>query len=276
MARIEELVGKVETLADPNARATIRELVQSLIELHGSGIERMLEVIVDANDAGLPLIDELAGDDIVESLLLLHGLHPLDLETRVIQALEKVRPYLQSHGGNVELLAVDDGVVRLRLEGSCHGCASSALTLKLAIEEAIYDAAPDVSALEVEGVVQQQSSTRLVTLQGKASSHNGDGWTEVDGLDSLSQGAAHTIEVRGQAVLFCKLDESFYAYSSTCRGCDQALEGAHFDTTALTCPTCGLRYDVMRAGRGVDRPDIHLEPFPLLIEQGVARVALHS
>ena len=168
MARIEELVGKVETLADPNARATARELIQALVELHGSGIERMLEVIVDANDAGLPLIDELAGDDIVASLLLLHGLHPLDLETRVIQALDNVRPFLQSHGGNVELLAVDQGIVRLRLDGSCNGCASSAQTLKLAIEEAIYDAAPDVSALELEGVVQQQSSTRLVTLQGKA------------------------------------------------------------------------------------------------------------
>jgi Fe-S cluster biogenesis protein NfuA len=182
MARIEELVGQVETIADPNARATTRELIQALVELHGNGIERMLEIIVDANDLGLSLIDELADDHLVASLLLLHGLHPLDLETRVMQALDKVRPYLQSHGGNVELLAVDEGVVRLRLDGSCHGCASSALTLKLAIEEAIYDAAPDVAALEVEGVVQQQSSTRLVTLQGKASSRNGDGWAEVSGL----------------------------------------------------------------------------------------------
>ena len=274
MARIEELVGKIETLADPNARSAARELVQSLMELHGRGFERMLEIVVDAKEPGLALIDQLASDDLVASLLLLYGLHPLELDARVMQALDKVRPYLKSHGGNVELLGVVEGVVRLKLEGSCHGCASSALTLKLAIEEAIYDAAPDVIGLEVEGVVQQQSTSGLVKLQGKAASDAGDAWTEVRGLESLVQGAARTIDVRGRPVLFCKLDETLYAYSSTCRGCGHALEGARFDTTALICPNCGSRYDVVRAGRGLDQPDVNLEPFPLLIEQGIARVAL--
>lgn len=96
----------------------------------------------------------LAGDVVVSSLLLLYGLHPLDLKTRVDQALERVRPFLRSHKGNVELVDVSQGVVRLRMEGSCNGCPSSAMTLKLAIEEAIYAAAPDVAAIEVEGVVQ--------------------------------------------------------------------------------------------------------------------------
>lgn len=272
--RIEELVGKIETLADPDAQANARELVQSLMDLHGAGIERMLEKIADSGPSGMQIIDDLARDALVSSLLLLYGLHPLDLETRVMQALDKVRPYLQSHGGNVELLGVDEGVLRLRLEGSCHGCASSAQTLKLAIEEAIYEAAPDVTGLQVDGVVQQQAASGLVKLQGRAAADNNDGWTEVGGLDSLIQGAARTIEVRGRAVLFCKLEETLYAYSSTCTACGQALEGAHLDRTALVCPSCGHRYDVMRAGRGLDRPDVFLEPFPLLVHQGKARVAL--
>jgi Fe-S cluster biogenesis protein NfuA/nitrite reductase/ring-hydroxylating ferredoxin subunit len=191
----------------------------------------------------------------------------------VLQALDKVRPYLQSHGGNVELMGVDEGVLRLKLEGSCHGCASSAQTLKLAIEEAIYEAAPDVTELQVEGVVQQAQSG-FVKLQGKAVADHKEGWTEVSGLDSLIQGAARTIEVGGRAVLFCKLEETFYAYSSTCTACGRALEGARLDRTALVCPNCGHRYDVMRAGRGLDRPDVFLEPFPLLVQQGIARVAL--
>lgn len=275
MARIEELVGKIETLPDPNARSAARDLVQSLMELHGSAVERMLEIIVEAREPGMPLIDELAGDALVASVLLLYGLHPLELQTRVMEALDKVRPYLKTHGGNVELLGVDEGVVRLKLEGSCHGCASSALTLKLAIEEALYEKAPDIVALEVEGVVEQQSTPGLVKLQGKRNSdRDDDGWAEVAGLDSLSQGAARTIEVRGRPVLFCKLDETVYAYSSTCRGCGKALEGALFDTTALICPNCGSRYDVVRAGRGLDNPNTHLEAFPLLVEQGIARVAL--
>ena len=85
------------------------------------------------------------------SLLLVHGLHPYDVETRVEQALDGVRPYLGSHGGDVELLGVtDDGVVRLRLLGSCDGCPSSSVTLKLAVEEAIEAAAPEVDGIEVE------------------------------------------------------------------------------------------------------------------------------
>ena len=279
-ARIEELVGRMEMLADPAARASARELVQTLMDLHGSGIERMLEIIAETKAPGIGpgvgLIDELAKDELVAGLLLLYGLHPLHLDTRVRQALDEVRPYLKSHGGNVELLGVEEGVVRLRLEGSCHGCASSALTLKLAIEEAIYEAAPDVVALEVEGVVEQQSRAvpAFVQLQGKLPSAGGDGWTEVSGLETLGQGAARTIEVRGRPVLFCKLEETLYAYSSICGGCGQALEGARVDLTALVCPSCGLRYDVVRAGRGLDQPGVHLEPFPLLVEQGIARVAL--
>jgi Fe-S cluster biogenesis protein NfuA len=101
----------------------------------------------------------------------LYGLHPLDLETRVRQALEQVRPYLQSHGGNVELLGVEGGIIRLRLQGSCHGCPSSAQTLKSTIEEAIAEKAPDAAGLQVEGEI---SSTN-----GDAAHH---GHTEHHGL----------------------------------------------------------------------------------------------
>ena len=116
------------------------------MDLHAAALEKMLAIIGDPK-----LIDRLARDDLVGSVLLLYGLHPLDLETRVHQALEQARPLLRSHGGNVELVSLVDGVVRLRLLGSCHGCPSSALTLKSAIEDAIFAQAPDVPAIEVEG-----------------------------------------------------------------------------------------------------------------------------
>ena len=88
---------------------------------------------------------------------MLYGLHPLDLETRVLQALAQVRPYLRSHGGNVELIGVRDGVVHLRLVGSCHGCPSSAITMRQTIEKAILGKAPDVIAIEVEGAAEMPS-----------------------------------------------------------------------------------------------------------------------
>jgi Fe-S cluster biogenesis protein NfuA len=108
--------------------------------MYGEGLSR----IVAANS--VPVEDEL-----VAHLLLLHGLHPVPVRQRVSGALDEVRPYLMAHGGGVELVGVDEGVVRLRLEGACNGCPSSALTLKSAVEEAIHKAAPDIERIEAEG-----------------------------------------------------------------------------------------------------------------------------
>src|SRR5262249_27957987 len=127
------------------ARARTREIVQALLDLHGAGLERILEHVASAGDPGLGVIDALGRDDVVGGLLLLYGLHPVDLETRVRQGLDAVRPYLRSHGGSVELLGVTEGVVRLRLLGGCDSCPSSARTLEAAIEDAIYVRAPDVT-----------------------------------------------------------------------------------------------------------------------------------
>jgi Fe-S cluster biogenesis protein NfuA len=154
IARVEKLITALDGVADQQLRMEIRELVQTLLELHQAGLERALEMIYDSENAGAPLIDKLAENDLVSKLLLLHGLHPLSLETRVRSALESVKPRLGLHGGNVELIAVTvEGGIKLRLEGNCHGCPSSRITLKSSIEEAIYEAAPDVTGLEVEGAV---------------------------------------------------------------------------------------------------------------------------
>jgi hypothetical protein len=107
---IEALIHKIETFADPEAQASARAAIQAIMDLHGAGLERVMELLAQAGAPGEQIIDSLARDDLVGSLLLLYGLHPLELETRVLQALEKVRPYLQSHGGNVELLGVAEGV----------------------------------------------------------------------------------------------------------------------------------------------------------------------
>ena len=168
MEKIEGLVRTIENLSDPEARASAIALMQALMDFHGSALDRMMEVIAESGDAGYAIFDNLAADDRVGSLLLLYGLHPYPLETRVMQALDKVRPYLDSHGGNVELLSVTDNVVKLRMEGSCKSCPSSSMTLKLAIEEAIYAAAPDVVAIEAEGVAAAPAANGFVQI-GKAS-----------------------------------------------------------------------------------------------------------
>jgi len=139
--RIEALLDEVERLPDATARDTATELVQALLELYGEGLRR-IALRVDMR--------ELAGDELIDHLLFLHGLHPVPVEERVAGALDEMRPYLDSHGGDVRLLGIDGGVVRLQLQGSCSGCPSSAVTLRHGIEEAIYRAAPDVERIEAE------------------------------------------------------------------------------------------------------------------------------
>jgi len=280
ISRIDPLIAAVEAGVDSAARESALELVQTILAIHGAGIERMMDLAWESGPAGQELIEQYAQDDMLRGLLLLHGLHPFDLEARVTQALDKVRPYLGSHGGNVELLGIDDGVVHLRLQGSCNGCASSAVTLKLAIEEAIQEFAPDVVRLQVEGVVERPPAGFIPLAQiGKRPASKpapaGPGrWENVEDLAALATGATRTLEVGGRRVLFCRLDGTFYAYDDSCPACGQALGAARLAATALTCLACGNSYDVMRAGRCLDQPALHLEPLPLLIEQGRARVAL--
>ncbi len=284
VGRIEVLVGEIERFPDPDVRANVQELVQALMDLHGAGLERMLEVIWGKGEAGQVIIDDLGRDDLVGGLLLLHGLHPLDLETRVQQALDKVRPYLASHGGNVELIAVNEGVVRLRLQGSCNGCASSAVTLKLAIEESLQEYAPDIVELKVEGVVPPPAPPAgfipLTQIRPKvaATSTGGDfdagGWQQVNGLVADGVDGLDVLEVGGSRVLFCRLNNTLYAYADACTHCGSFLKVAHLSGALLTCPACEYRYDIMRAGRCLDEPDRHLEPFPLLVEGGRVKVAL--
>jgi Fe-S cluster biogenesis protein NfuA/nitrite reductase/ring-hydroxylating ferredoxin subunit len=282
MQRIEGLIHKIENVPDVEARAAALELVQSLMDFHGAGLDRLMELIAEAGEAGYAIFDRFAGDNLVGSLLLLYNLHPVPLETRVMQALDKVRPYLDSHGGNVELIGITNEVVRLRLEGSCKSCPSSSMTLKLAIEEAIMAAAPDVVAIEAEGVTEQPAPTGFVQIGRKngnghavaAPSADGKGWKEVSDLHLVAQSSIRLMQVGGRPVLFCRLGESLYAYGNTCPGCGKPLQDARLEMTNLICSACGQHYDVIRAGRGLDQPDLHLEPFPLLVEQGRTRVAL--
>lgn len=138
--RVEALLDRVETFPREE-REVATELVAALLEMYGEGLARIVAA------GSVPVEDEL-----VAHLLLLHGLHPVPVRERVIGALDSVRPYLLQHGGGVELVSVEDGVVRLRLEGACHGCPSSAVTLRSAVEDAIARAAPDVDRVEAEGV----------------------------------------------------------------------------------------------------------------------------
>jgi Fe-S cluster biogenesis protein NfuA len=169
---IERLLGEIEGAADPNLRASVQELVQLVMDLHGAGIERILELVRATGDEGDGLVHRLGRDELVASLLVLYGLHPLTLEDRVIQAVEKARLRMRSNEGEVELLSVQDGTVRLRIKANGRGCGSTAQALKEIVENAVYQGAPDIASLVIEGAEDKQGFVSLEMLQGTAHSPN--------------------------------------------------------------------------------------------------------
>jgi Fe-S cluster biogenesis protein NfuA/nitrite reductase/ring-hydroxylating ferredoxin subunit len=267
VGRIDALLDAVDGFADPAARDAATELVQSLVDLYGEGLARIM-ACADGLSAAL------AEDEVVAHLLILHGLHPVPLDERVRGALDEVRPYLASHGGDVELLGVDDSVARLRLKGSCSGCPSSTVTLKLAVEDAIHKAAPDVERIDTEGAVEAAPVTPLLRIEVVQPARDG-AWLEVGTLDSLPSGAPVVSAVAGEPVLFVRLGRAVYAYRPRCPACDAPLAEGALTGARLTCGGCGLRFDVHRAGRCLDDAGAHLEPVPLLTDaDGTIRVAL--
>jgi Fe-S cluster biogenesis protein NfuA len=185
--RIGEIVEQLESTADPNARAIAKELLESLMALHGAGLERILELASEAGEAGETIIQKCGRDQLVSSLLLLYGLHPEDLRTRVTRALDKSRTYLESHAASAELVSLSgDGAVTLRLQLKSNGCGSSAASVKSTLEAAIQDAAPDATSIVVEetgttlmrsgfvSVAQLESGTAMAALSAGRAQRSGD------------------------------------------------------------------------------------------------------
>jgi len=151
--RVEKLLAELRSHGGPQVAATAEELVGCLVELYGAGLAEIVRILGEDAEAGPRLLDALAADPLVESLLLVHDLHPLGIGTRVERALEAVMPKLGSHAGHAEFLGVDDqGVIRLRLERGGHGCNSTAAAYTTAIEQAGAEAAPEAAGVDIEVV----------------------------------------------------------------------------------------------------------------------------
>jgi hypothetical protein len=148
--RIEDLVRRLGDIPDRESRETAHALMEAIMELHGAGLERMLEIVFDAGESGKAAIRRFAGHSLVASLLVLHGLHPDDMETRVQQALGKLP-------GKAELMGVFEGVVRVRLIGNAHG-------LREAVETALWEAVPDASEIVIEEGVPASAFVPLAAL----------------------------------------------------------------------------------------------------------------
>ncbi|GAA4488261.1 NifU family protein [Rhodococcus olei] len=279
--RIEALLD-ASAAAGPAARARTEDLVREVVGLYGAGLAR----IRDAVSRYPELLDELARDDLVASLLLVHGLHPHGPATRIRTALDGVRPYLQSHGGDVELVSIHDDVVRLRLLGSCHGCPSSAVTLELAVQDAVRAAAPEITDLEVETTAEADTAPDTAVIPAaslftRIRSEARGTWCAAPELDTVGEGDVGGFVVAGLSVLACRLAGEILVYRDRCPACTHTFAGtalhraAGTGTAVLRCPNCSAHFDARAAGARLDgRAGDHLDPVPVLVRDGVLSVAV--
>jgi Fe-S cluster biogenesis protein NfuA/nitrite reductase/ring-hydroxylating ferredoxin subunit len=271
---------RIQTLLDASAaggaaaRERAEQLVREVTDLYGAGLERMMHMAVAANPE---LAEAFTDDDLVASLLLVHGLHPHTVERRITDALDSVRPYLGSHGGDVHLLEVDGDVVRLQFTGSCKSCPSSAVTLELAVEDAVRGAAPEIAAIEVVAAEKDPGSgvipTESLLTRLRSNGDRSTAWQPAPELAQLTAGEVGGFLVAGAAVLACRVGEDLYAYQDRCANCTGSLAGAQLDGAVLRCPRCDAAFDAVHAGAGVD-DTVHLDPIPLLVRDGVLSMAV--
>ncbi len=287
--RIQDLQERLEAAGDSATHEVADQLVSAVVQMYGAGLERIVELLAGAGEAGREIASSLSDDELVATLLLIHDLHPVPLEDRVRAALDSVRPYMESHGGNVELLSVQDGVATIHLRGSCSDCAASAVTLELAIKQALEEAAPDLEGLEVLGVAAQTTGgpglpmvtgnmppavTGMelpVVMTGPAPQPS---WVEVQSVAGLADGALTAVSVAGSDLVVANVDGTLLAYRDRCANCGAALHAGALSAGALACPECDRSFFLPRAGRSLDDENMQLEPVPLLRDEGRVKVAL--
>ncbi|GAC1538792.1 MAG: NifU family protein [Candidatus Velthaea sp.] len=266
--RVESLLESFESVATPRmARENAEALVQTLVTLYGAGLERVLTIMDDTlGGKSQDMFAKLCADPFVESLLVLHDLHPFSLADRVRMALDSVRPYLESHEGGIEIVGIENGVAILHMEGSCEGCPSSAATVKLAVERAILERVPEIREVRADNVTAPAKAVPTLRIESD--------WIPLDSLAGLSDRRLSPRRVSGVPVIFTRVDDTIFAYRNTCSSCAGPLDDARVDAALVRCIHCSAAYDIVRAGRAADGGHTHLEPFPLVRENGRLRIAL--
>jgi Fe-S cluster biogenesis protein NfuA/nitrite reductase/ring-hydroxylating ferredoxin subunit len=285
--RVQDLQARLEVTGDAATRDVADQLVSAVVQMYGAGLERTLDLVSAAGEDGRAIAASLGDDDLVGTLLLIHDLHPIPLEDRVQAALDSVRPYMESHGGNVELLSLQDGVATIHLRGSCSDCSASAVTLELAIKQALEEAAPDLEALEVLGVAPQTAGKPGLPMVSGSVSPSGmelpvvmagpapsPSWVELDSVCGLADGTLAAVSVAGSDLVVANVDGTLLAYRDRCANCGAPLHEGRLSAGALACPECDRSFFLPRAGRSLDDEQMQLEPVPLLRDEGRVKVAL--
>jgi len=282
----------------------IGELETLIATLERDGDERalmLLELVDAVHRPGMELLAAGENDHpVAQALLSMYDLGPIDERIEVEEALDEIRPYIESHGGGLELLDVEDGVVHVRMSGACNGCAGSAITLRRGVEEILrerYENFKEVVAHEPEGAEQGNGDGAPGLLQ--IEQVGGPGLPQIEqvggpdllqiedmrrpvfahvaDLADLPPGKITAVEVEGQSILVSNVGGEPYAFRNVCPTDERSpLDGGRLTGPALVCPWHNCAYDARSGKRIDDRPEAPgLAVMPVAVRDGTIQVAVN-
>lgn len=267
--RVDDAVAALADL-DPKARAVAEELKSALEAVHRAGLVTIVRRMRE-DDGARAVLFELVDDPVVHLLLSLHEIIRPDPVTHANRVLVGVRPQLQSHGGDVTLVRVEDGTAYVRLEGACNGCSMSSVTLRNLVREALVEGVPSITAVEV---LPSEPSPTLIPLEALRIGPSRDGWARLGPVADVADGDLTVRSLTTDAgesadVLVISVEHRLSAYRNECAHEAMPLNNAilDLDNGTLTCPWHGFCYDAS-SGECLSAPGAQLEQLPLRIDNG--------
>ncbi|MEN1680136.1 MAG: NifU family protein [Planctomycetota bacterium] len=259
--RVDRAIAAADAL-EGSAKEATAELRSAIEQFHKAGLTHIVRTL-KADPRGKELLFSLVDDPGVYALFAMHGIVRQDLTTRVRRAIERVRPYMQSHGGDVTLVEVRENKVFVRLEGSCNGCSMSSITLKKTVEETINEDVPEIDGIEVV----EPAPDNLVQIAPLGAADAG--WVEGPMLDEIDSERPFAFQSGDADILLIRSKKGLRAYRNACAHQGAPLDGGVLDPEAgvITCPLHGFQFDT-ESGECFSAPQCQLEPFPLREENG--------
>ncbi len=262
-AQVDRAVADIRALPD-DVQDKAMALKSAVESFHRAGLEHIVRTL-RSDPVGKDILLDLVREPAVYALFTMHGLVRPDRTTQVSRVIEMVRPYLQSHGGDVRLVDVRGSTVLVQLSGNCSGCSMSSVTLHSTVEEALKEHIPEIERVEVV----PDETAPLVPLKLSPDPEDTHGWVPGPLVSELTDEGPFVFEADGTSVLLVPSGKGLRAWRNACAHQGLPLDNAVFDpeTDTLTCPWHGFRFDG-ESGECFSAPQCQMEPFPLRIEDG--------
>jgi nitrite reductase/ring-hydroxylating ferredoxin subunit/Fe-S cluster biogenesis protein NfuA len=263
---LERLAGDIDKLEvivagwEESYQLTATALKSSVEALHKEALRRLIRALKDDPASGAKLREALK-DQVILGVLNYHGLLRQPLNARIEAALAEVRPFMQGHGGNVELVAVKPpDTVEIRLVGSCHGCPASSQTLTEGVEKAIRAHCPEIVHINQvsRGASEAERNGQGLYFISPFASGAASGWIEACQLNDIP--AAQILErtIKGRSVLLYREGDEVSCVDNACAHLGMPLEMGEVMDGVITCSYHGFRYQ-LATGECLTVPEVQLK-----------------